>query len=210
MQVYQNERCAAENMSDREILCAVLEGNQSAFEVIVRRYSTPLFKFIYRMIGDRDLASDVGQQVFLRLYTSLKAMSFQSEKPLKPWLFQVAHNCCIDEIRRRKRQAISFSYLMGDEDDVLLPAIVDIPDPEPLAEDVVEHQDLQNAIQNAIESLPARFRAIVAMRYASQLPFSEIAQVLGIPEGTAKTYFQRSKNLLRKALEKESIRGYLG
>src|SRR5947209_19149216 len=139
-------------------------------------------------------------QVFLQLYISLP--NLRTGEPLKAWLFQVARNRCLDELR--KKRAIHFSDLEAstDEDDVS--PLAAMPDTGPLPEEVAERHDLQACLQNAIAALPPKFRAVVTLRYASQLSFSEIGQALSMPEATAKTYFQRAKPLLRTALAQQA------
>src|SRR5713226_700052 len=86
-----------QEMSDGVLAQQALAGNQWAFEALVHRYSTPLFSFIYHFLGDYDQACDILQQVFLQLYLSLSTL--RTGEPLKPWLFQVARNRCLDNIR---------------------------------------------------------------------------------------------------------------
>ena len=185
-------------MSDALLAQMTLDGDQQAFEILVRRYSTTLFNFIYRFLGDYDQASDILQQVSLRFYTSLPRLG--TGEPFKPWLFRVARNCCVDELRRRRRSAIHFSQLEAEntEGDVL--CLGDMPDPGLLPDELMECQDLQQLLHEAIQSLPPKFRSVVLLRYVSQLSFAEIGKTLGMPEATAKTYFHRAKMLLRRVL----------
>ena len=176
-----------------------LAGDQYAFESLVMRYSAPLFNFISRFLGDYDQASDILQQVFIQLHTSLPTL--RTDKPLKAWLFQVARNRCLDELRRK--HAIHFSELEIVNDDDELSPLAAIPDSGPLPEELAERSDLQRRLQEAIEALPIKFRSVVLLRYAGQLSFSQIGQALNMPEATAKTYFQRAKPLLRTALMKQ-------
>ncbi|HCI79392.1 MAG TPA: RNA polymerase subunit sigma-24 [Ktedonobacter sp.] len=179
-----------------------LAGEQEAFEMLVHRYSTPLFNFICRFLGDYDQACDVLQQVFLRFYTSLPNLG--TSEPFKPWLFQVARNCCVDELRRRKRYAIHFSQLESENSDGEVTVLSDMADPGPLPEEIMERHDLQEVLQEAIQSLPPKFRSVVTLRYLAQLSFSEIGKTLSMPEATAKTYFHRAKVLLRKSLSTQT------
>ncbi|MEO7020811.1 MAG: RNA polymerase sigma factor [Ktedonobacteraceae bacterium] len=174
-----------------------LAGDQVAFEKLVHRYSTPLFNFISRFLNDYDAASDILQQVFTQLYISLPKL--RTGEPLKAWLFQVARNRCLDELRRKR--AIHFSELQSPNDDEDLSPLSIIVDNSPLPEEIAEHHDLQRVLQAAIAELPPKFRAVVLLRYASQLSFSEIGRSLQMPEATAKTYFQRAKPLLRATLK---------
>ena len=176
-----------------------LAGDQVAFEKLVQRYSTSLFNFISRFLNDYDAASDILQQVFTQLYISLPKL--RTGEPLKAWLFQVARNRCLDELRRKR--VIHFSELQSSNEDEDLSPLAIIPDTSPLPEDVAEHHDLQQMLQEAIATLPPKFRAVVLLRYAAQLSFSEIGHTLQMPEATAKTYFQRAKPLLRAALKQQ-------
>ncbi|MEO7021904.1 MAG: sigma-70 family RNA polymerase sigma factor [Ktedonobacteraceae bacterium] len=176
-----------------------LAGDQVAFEKLVQRYSTSLFNFISRFLNDYDAASDILQQVFTQLYISLP--NLRTGEPLKAWLFQVARNRCLDELRRKR--VIHFSELQSFNEDEDLSPLAIIPDNSPLPEDVAEHHDLQHILQEAIAALPPKFRAVVLLRYSAQLSFSEIGHTLHMPEATAKTYFQRAKPLLRTMLTQQ-------
>jgi RNA polymerase sigma factor (sigma-70 family) len=196
MQMRERTRIQTSEMSDGILAQQSIAGDQRAFEILVQRYSTPLFNFICRFLGDYDQACDILQQVFLQLYISLP--NLRTGDPLKAWLFQVARNRCLDELRRK--HAIHFSELepVGDDDE--LSPLATMPDTDPLPEEMAERRDLQQCLQKAIQTLPPKFRSVVLLRYAGQFSFSEIGQALKMPEATAKTYFQRAKPLLRAAL----------
>ena len=196
MQVRERTKIQAPEISDGTLVQQTLTGDQRAFEALVRRYNTPLFNFICHCLGDYDLACDVSQQVFLQLYISMPTL--RTGEPLKAWLFQVARNRCLDELRRKR--AIHFSEVesANDEDDLSPLAIMQ--DTRPLPEEIAERHDLQSSLRSAIDALPPKFRSVVLLRYAGQLSFSEIGRTLNMPEATAKTYFQRARPLLRTAL----------
>ena len=196
MQMRERTRIQTSEMSDGILAQQSIAGDQRAFEILVQRYSTPLFNFICRFLGDYDQACDILQQVFLQLYISLP--NLRTGDPLKAWLFQVARNRCLDELRRK--HAIHFSELEPVSDEDELSPLATMPDTDPLPEELAERRDLQQCLQKAIQTLPPKFRSVVLLRYAGQLSFSEIGQTLKMPEATAKTYFQRAKPLLRAAL----------
>jgi RNA polymerase sigma factor (sigma-70 family) len=183
-------------LSDGLLAVQCLKGNERAFEGLFKRYRPALFKFIFNMLHEYDLVCDVLQQVFLQLYISLPKLD--TGRPLKSWLFQVARNQCLDELRRKR--VVRFSeldaYNQEDESDVL----TFVPDPDPLPEEIAERHDVQDRLLHAIQCLPPRFRSVVFLRYARQLTFPEIGKALGMPEATAKTYFSRAKPLLRASL----------
>jgi len=196
MQIQETTKIQTIDISDGVLAQQTLAGDPYAFEDLVKRYSTPLFNFIYRFLGDYDQACDILQHVFIQLHGSLNTL--RTDKPLKAWLFQVARNRCLDELRRKR--VIHFSELESVNDDEELSPLAAIPDNGPLPEELAEQSDLQYRLQGAIQTLPIKFRSVVLLRYAGQLSFSEIGQTLNMPEATAKTYFQRAKPLLRTAL----------
>src|SRR5437660_7560319 len=195
MQIQASTKLQHEEMSDGLLVEQALAGSEWAVEVLVHRYSTRLFSFIYHFLGDYDEACDILQQVFLQLYLSLS--NLRTGEPLKPWLFQVARNRCLDDIRQRnRRRTTHFSELESSNDEEEMPSLISIPDSGPQPEELAEHHDLQRRLHQAIQALPPKFRAVVFLRYAAQLSFSEIAQALNMPTATAKTYFQRAKPML--------------
>ena len=196
MQLHERTKRKTPEIPDALLAQQTLAGNQQAFEALVQRYSAPLFNFVYRFLSDYDQACDISQQVFLQLYISLPTL--RTGDPLKAWLFQVARNRCLDEIRRK--HAIHFSELESTTDEDELSPLTAMPDNGPLPEELAERHDLQECLQRAISTLPPKFRSVVLLRYSAQLSFSEIGQALNMPEATAKTYFQRAKPLLRSAL----------
>jgi RNA polymerase sigma-70 factor, ECF subfamily len=196
MRTQENKTLPSPELSDGQLAIQCLHGNERAFEGLYKRYRPSLFKCIFHMLRDYDLACDILQQVFLQLYISLPKL--ETGKPLKSWLFQVARNRCLDQLRRKR--VVHFSeldtYTEEDEADMLN----FIPDPRPLPEEIAECHDVQDRLLIAIKSLPPRFRSVVFLRYARQLTFPEIGKALGMPEATAKTYFSRAKPLLRASL----------
>lgn len=181
---------------DETLVVQSLEKDERAFELLIQRYGPTLFKFIYRYFGDYDQSCDIMQQVFLQLYLSLSKLDMT--RPLKNWLFQVARNRCLDELR--KKRPIHLSDLESEEEEEEKSVLSLIRDPRPLPEEIVEQREQQDQVLHAIESLPPNFRSVVYLRYTAQLSFSEIGKKLGIPETTAKTHFHRARHLLQASL----------
>jgi RNA polymerase sigma factor (sigma-70 family) len=197
MEMRERTRTPRPAMPDSVLAQHYLAGDQQAFEVLVKRYSGPLFTFIRRFLGgEYDAACDILQQVMLQLYISLPKL--RTGEPLKAWLYQVARNRCLDELRRKR--TIPFSELEKGTDEEEQSLLDTMQDLSPLPEEVVERRDVQEILLKAIRALPPKFRAVVLLRYVSQLSYAEIGRVLHMPEATAKTYFQRVKPLLRNVL----------
>jgi RNA polymerase sigma factor (sigma-70 family) len=199
MQLLERPSAQSAEASDGVLVGQALAGDERAFETLVRRYSALLFDRIYRYMRDYDQAGDVLQHVWLQLYLSLPTL--RTGKPLKQWLLRVARNRCLDELRRRRRGCtLYFSELERETDEEDLLPQENIPDFHPLPEELAEHHDLQHALRLAIQALPPKFRAVMLLRYAGQLSFSEIGQALQMPTATVKTYFYRARPLLKVLL----------
>jgi len=151
------------------------------------------------MLKDGEQSSDVLQQVLLQLYISLPTLNKQTR--LSGWLFRVAHNRCIDEVRKRyRRNEVCFSTLEWESIEEELSPVERIADSQPLPEEVAVQRDLHDRLRRAIVVLPPTFRRVVYLRCWRGLSFAEIGHLLKMPETTAKTYFYRARSLLGAAL----------
>ena len=195
----QQSALQEQGVPDGTLVKRALAGDQCAFDCLVSRYHRFLAAYIQDLLKDDEQVSDVLQQVFLQLFLSLPILL--RTVPLKAWLLQVARNRCLDELRRRRRQATTpfstLERLYGEEAPSLVEAI---PDPQLLPEEVVERTDLYCSLHQAIASLPAKFRSVVLLHCFNQLTFAEIGRKLHMPASTAKTYYYRSLPHLRSAL----------
>ncbi len=193
---------AQRGLSDQALLQRASAGDQLAFETLVDRYQSMLYTCVRAYVGSEQ-AHDVMQFVWLQCYLSLPKLLREwpqaergREASLKPWLLRVAHNRCIDELRRRKREPSLFSEL-DDEEDAILSAL---PDLAPLPEELAEQREASDHLQAALQRLSSKFRRVVWMRYKEDLTFVEIGRRLNIPSTTAKTYYHRARVKLRMAL----------
>src|SRR5204862_6042813 len=156
MQIQETTKIQTIDISDGVLAQQTLAGDPYAFEDLVKRYSTPLFNFIYRFLGDYDQACDILQHVFIQLHGSLTTL--RTDKPLKAWLFQVARNRCLDELRRqRRRAAIPFSQDWWEDEDEGVELPESIRDRRRLPDEVLEPLDLRDVVQRAIGGRPRRF-----------------------------------------------------
>jgi len=184
---------------DGVLVGQALAGDQCAFELLVNRYHQPLVSYIRGFLKDNDQSYDVLQHVYLQLYLSLPILL--RNVSLKAWLFQVARNRCLDELRKRRRRAeVPFSTLEREDGEEGLSPLEALPDPDPLPEEMTESIELQGPLHVAIVSLPPKIRSIVHLRCFRQLTFAEIGRTLNMSEPTVKTYFYRSLPRLRRAL----------
>jgi RNA polymerase sigma-70 factor, ECF subfamily len=189
---YEPSREPVLSLEGQQIVAA-RRRDSGAFEALVRRHQGPLYNFCLRMLSQNEDAADVAQETFVQLYSHLARLN--EREPIAPWLFRVARNRCIDVIRRRRTVSLS---LTDDWDESTLPN--EPTDNEPLPEELAERADLQRLLSSAIAALPPVYGEVVALRYAGERSFAEIADILDCDEGAARVRFHRAKGLLRRQL----------
>ena len=189
---YEPNPEAGLSIEGRQVVAA-RRRDSGAFEALVRRHQGPLYNFCLRMLGQTEDAADVAQETFVQLYSNLGRLD--EREPIAPWLFRVARNRCIDVIRRRRTVPLGLPDHPSQGQVQFEPA-----DDEPLPEEVAERADLQQLLSRAIAALPPAYAEVVALRYAGDRSFAEIADILECDEGTARVRFHRAKNLLRRQL----------
>jgi RNA polymerase sigma-70 factor (ECF subfamily) len=190
---YEPTRAAALTLEGQQVLAA-RRGDHAAFEALVRRHQGPIYNFSLRMLGQAEDAADVSQETFVQLYSHLGQLD--AEEPIAPWLFRVARNRCIDVIRRRR--TVSLTPL--DTTAESAPAGLEPTADDPLPDELAERADLQRLLSSAIADLPPAYGEVVALRYAADRSFAEIAAILDCDEGTARVRFHRAKAMLRQSL----------
>jgi RNA polymerase sigma-70 factor (ECF subfamily) len=186
--------------TDQHLIERSCAGDMQAFEALVQRYERPLSAFVRSCLGSSEATSDVMQRIWLQLYRSLPTLQTQTYRSsLRAWLYQVTRNKCIDEIRRRKRDAVSFSELEAFFDEEVSPILL-LPDPDPLPETCWEQREMLQEVIEGLSQLPPKWRNIMWLRYRMDLTFEEIGSRLDMPPSTAKTYYHRGCLRLRALL----------
>jgi RNA polymerase sigma-70 factor (ECF subfamily) len=187
---------APERVSDERLVARALEGDRSAFEALVRRHQTPLVNHLYRLIGSRDAALDLAQDVFIKVYTSLA--SFDPRYRFTTWLYRIASNCAIDQLRRKQIPTFSLEPAFGD---------LDTPDAEsrlagsgPDPDQVLRLRELQGRLDTAIQALPPAYRELILLRHRQHCRYDEIARITRLPIGTVKNRIFRAREILRESL----------
>ncbi len=182
-------------MEEREIIERVLAGDNDAFGLLVEKYQTKVYNLALRMCGNEDDALDLAQDAFVRAWRSLG--SFQFESSFSTWLFRLSSNICLDFLRAKKRRAaVSLTVSSDDEEETQL----DLPDPGMGPEDAVIAAEDRRLLMEALNGLPADQRQIITLRAINDLSYAEIAEILGLQEGTVKSRLSRARTALRNKL----------
>ena len=178
---------------DFGVLRKAQRGDERAFSIIVRAYQVPVFNYVLRLAGDRALAEDLTQEIFLRVYQGLPRFSLRSK--FTTWLFQVAKNRMLDELRaveRRPRATV-------DLDDVPALEVLDAP---------FERLEAIDAVWRAVENLNVDLKAALLLRDVVGLSYTEIADALEITLATVKWRIYKAREDVQLALAREGIYFY--
>ncbi|HEX6700539.1 MAG TPA: RNA polymerase sigma factor [Gaiellaceae bacterium] len=166
------------------------KGDERAFSLIVRAYEVPVFNYILRLVGDRSLAEDLTQEVFLRVYQGLAGFSLRSR--FTTWLFQVTKNRVLDELRaveRRPRAVV---------------AIDDVP-PLEVLDQPFERLEAIDAVWRAVEALNVDLKMALMLRDVVGLSYTEIADALEITLATVKWRIYKAREEVQLSLAREGI-----
>jgi RNA polymerase sigma-70 factor (ECF subfamily) len=179
--------------SDAELARDARAGSESAYRELVARYATPAVNFTYRFVRDRALAQDLAQEGFLRVYQRLN--TFDPERKFSSWFFQVLRNVTIDYLRVNRLATASLDELQQDGHQI---AVVDRKSASP--EELAGRGELASAISAALSRIRPEYREVVVLRYQEGLTHPEIAEILGLPPGTVKTYLHRARKEMAEIL----------
>ena len=176
-----------------EIIERCLNGDQAAWESIVRMYRRKVFNVAYKFVGRHDQAEDLTQDVFLKLYKSLD--TFDRRANFQTWLISVSRNLCIDHYRavRKERETIN-----RDVD----PADFAPVSNDPRADTQLEQRDRVRLLRQALDKLAPTLRTAVMLRDIQELTYQEIADKLHLPEGTVKSRINRGRTELARQIQK--------
>lgn len=172
--------------TDEQLLAEFLAGQSEGFELLVRRHSQELYRFLTRFTGSAATAEDIVQEAFLQVY--LSAPSFDRDRRFKPWLFTIAANKARDHLRSRaRRPEMPLDAHVGNEGDEGQRFLDFLAEElqEPYAE--LERQEERELVRSVLDSLPAHLRDVLILGYYHQFPYKEIAEILHVPLGTVKS-----------------------
>jgi RNA polymerase sigma-70 factor (ECF subfamily) len=178
---------------DAELARDALAGSEAAYRDLVTRYATPAVNFIYRFIRDRALAEDLAQEGFLRVYQRLN--TYDPQRKFSSWFFQVLRNITIDYLRVNRVPTASLDEL---EDEGHRGAAADRESVSP--EQAAQQGELAFAMEAALSRIRPEYREVVVLRYQEGFTHPEIAEILGLPSGTVKTYLHRARKELAEIL----------
>jgi RNA polymerase sigma-70 factor (ECF subfamily) len=183
--------------TDEELVHDVLAGDTGLFEELVRRHQKQIVNFIYRMVGDFDLAMDMSQEVFIRVHQALDR--FDPRYKFTTWIYRIASNCAIDRLRRRQPVTVSLDAPQPAYDRVRrLQIAAEGQNPA----ESFESRETMRRLEAAIQALPPGYRRLIVLRHVNSLRYEQIAAVTGLPLGTVKNRIFRARAILRRLIDR--------
>jgi RNA polymerase sigma-70 factor (ECF subfamily) len=179
----------AEGIDDAECVRRVQRGDIDSFEVLVRRHQKAIFNLVYRLLGNYDEAAEVSQDVFLSAFKSIH--QFRGEANFSTWLYRIGLNHA--STRRKSLNSAQRRQLSLDGSEVIANSTVD---PAKNFED----KEIQQRVQQALNSLDAEDARIILLRDLQDIPYDEVAEILDLPVGTVKSRLHRARQALKTSL----------
>lgn len=180
-----------EEMADNRLVAEALSGDKKSLEILMARYLSPVYGFVYRMTKGSRETEDIVQETFVKAWKKLK--SFDRQKSFKVWIFAIAKNAAIDHLR--KRHPIPFAEFENDQGENWIEKTVE--DSAPLPSELFERKQLKRELEAALGKLSPKSRMAVLLHYQDHLTFDEIGEILGEPLHTAKSRVRRALIALR-------------
>ncbi|MBC8249529.1 MAG: sigma-70 family RNA polymerase sigma factor [Anaerolineales bacterium] len=173
--------------SDAELVARARQGNEAAFEQLVRRHQRYVFNLAYRVLGDYTEAEDVAQEAFVRAWRGLSG--FRGQARFTTWLYRIVHNLCLNRLPGLRRELLQVEPL----EEVL-------SSPAPSPPDLFEARERVVFLHAELDRLPEKYRLVLTLRYLQGLSYAKIAAALDVPMGTVKTHLHRARRLLMERL----------
>jgi RNA polymerase sigma-70 factor (ECF subfamily) len=172
-------------------------GDEAAFEELVNKYSRAMLDYCRRLVGDATVAEDLAQETFVKFYLGLS--NFDPTKAVSPYLYRIAHNHCLDWLRKKKVPMVA---LVWKDEDGGEDRVADVSDSSLAPDELVERAEVRQAIDEALASLSPTYRSALIMRHREGMSYEEIAEALRMPLGTVKARIHRGREKLQQKLAK--------
>lgn len=191
------------NDPDKPWVVSAQNGDKSAFGELVNRYYEMVYAISYGVLENREQSRDVTQEVFLKVYNTIRA--FKGDSKFKTWLYRVAMNAAIDQ-SRKKKPAYSLDEVREGEEDG---KPTDIPDERAKPRDEIYQQELKVLFRKALKELSPEHRAVLVLREWQDMSYEEISETLGIQLGTVMSRLHYAKKKLAEIMEAKYPKGKL-
>ncbi|MFH0852663.1 MAG: RNA polymerase sigma factor [bacterium] len=182
-------------LTDEEIASKVQAGDTEAFGVLLERYTPKITRYARKFLSRIQDVEDLVQEVFLKAYANI--LSFDVKLKFSPWLYRIAHNECVNALKKRQRLPLSlFDF------DILFPHLL----AKETADLKTSQKEIKNVIDKYLDKLRFKYREVLVLYFFEEMSYREIAEVIRIPVSTVGVRLNRGKSVLKKMLNNEYMR----
>lgn len=189
------------SVQEARLIEACQNGNMSAFNVLVWRWEKPLFNFVYKHVGDAATAQDLVQETFVRVVRSIGQYSHRGA--FSSWLYRVAINLCKDHLKKKRPPVVSLNEYYTTVAGRKVLVMDEVADESARTDAAVESTEREKLVRRLLAGLSEEQRAVILLKEYQALTFAEIAEVLGVPEGTVKARLYRGLRAMRQQMERD-------
>jgi RNA polymerase sigma-70 factor (ECF subfamily) len=181
---------------DIQLVARARTGDERAFRALLEKYERAVFTICLRMVRNREEATDLAQESFIRVFASLDR--YNPAYAFSSWLFKITSNLCIDHLRKRRVSTLAMDEPVESEKGEFTRQY-EAPDPTP--DEVFSRDEKMRRLEAGIAALPEHYRIMLVLRHQEDMSYEEIAESLAIPLGTVKARIHRAREMLRGILE---------
>lgn len=187
-------------LTDQEVVVLARQGREAAFRELIGRYERPVFSLIYRLVRHREKAEDLSQETFIKVLNALDR--YDPSYKFSSWIFKIAHNTALDLLRKKEPDTLSLdgsphAETPSEVEATTVTAVSSDESPEEYA----ASKELGEVLERAIATLRPEYRTAIVLCHVEGRAYEEIAEIMGVPLGTVKTYIHRARNELKRQLE---------
>ena len=183
---------------DVQLMLKFQKGDKASFEILMRKYYPRILNFVYRYSRSREIAEDLTQEVFLKVFKT--ASRYQPQSKFRTWLYTIAKNTSLNELRARKRITVSLDENLKSGEDEFQRQIEDTTEINP--DEQALHNEMAATVKEAISALPENQRLAVILRRYENLSYEEIAKTMNVTPKAVKSLLNRAKENLKQKLAK--------
>jgi len=184
---------------DQVLIKKILEGHKSSFEELMKKYNKKIFGFIFRMVRDEEIAIELTQDFFIKIFNVLAKYNF--EYKFSTWAYRICYNLVIDYVRKNQTYIDSL-----DDDSVSQKQMLESENY--IGEDGFEKlakEELREYIWKVVDAIPVKYKELILLRYLQGLKYDEIANITDLPVGTVKNRIFKAKEILKMEIENDGM-----
>jgi RNA polymerase sigma factor (sigma-70 family) len=179
-------------MDTKQQIERILAGDTATFRTLVEDYQRLVSHIVFRMVSVKEDREDICQDVFLKVYQNLG--EFRSESKLSTWIARIAYNACLNHLEKRKLVPLEDLSLTEQSVESFL-------EKSKRPDEITGDKEVSILLENEISRMPVTFRTILTLYHLDEMSYAQIADVMGLPEGTVKSYLFRARKLLKERLK---------